>query len=341
MTSIFITCLFCVNLLSIYVAFKYCRQKNTGRKKAARTRAKGYRDLQNRKVKLDNKTKEAERYKKRWQRMQNVQRDTPRSKTRRMLGGVKVRESVRKTLLFHNARITGLRDKYKNLKSERERQVYSKVVASRVLKRYKFKKHAQQVLVFSRKRSSVFDQDLRTISYEKKVYSSAGIKVKTSVTDFYTRDDNSYMTPGKKETVTRNKTKMQKRLLLDSMTNLHKNYLRENSGSKMGYTLSCKFSPFWVVKPGLTDRQTCLCKKHANWQFKADRLHQLGVLSEKNIGTLVEGLACDRQRKRCMYNECPTCCSNVPKYVGLDQDPNTHVIWWWEWVLKKKPWSYW
>ena len=56
-----------------------------------------------------------------------------------MLGGVKVRESVRKTLLFHNALITGLRDKYKNLKSERERQVYSKVVASRVLKRYKLK----------------------------------------------------------------------------------------------------------------------------------------------------------------------------------------------------------
>ena len=121
LTSIFITCLFCVNLLSIYVAFKYCRQKKTCHKKAARTRAKGYRDLQNLKVKLDNKTKEAERYKKRWQRMQNVQGDTPRSKTRRMLGGVKVRESVRKTLLFHNALITGLRDKYKNLKSERGR----------------------------------------------------------------------------------------------------------------------------------------------------------------------------------------------------------------------------
>ena len=96
----------------------------------------------------------------------------------------------------------------------------------------------------------MFDQDLTTISYEKKVYSSPGIKLKTSVTDFYTRDDNSYMTPGKKETVTRNKTKMQKRLLLDNMTNLHNKYLRENSESKMGYTLFCKFRSFWVVKPG-------------------------------------------------------------------------------------------
>ena len=77
----------------------------------------------------------------------------------------------------------------------------------------------------------MFDQDLRTISYEKKVYSSVAIKLKTSVTDFYTCDDN--MTPGKKETVTRNTTRMLKRLLLDSMTNLHKKYLRENSGSKM------------------------------------------------------------------------------------------------------------
>ena len=115
---------------------------------------------------------------------------------------------------------------------------------------------------------------------------------------------------------------------------MHKKYLREYSGSKMGYTLFCKFRPFWVVKPGLTDRQTCLYKKHANLQFKADRLHQLGVLSEKYIWTLVEGLACDRQRIRCMYNVCPTCCSNVPKYIALDQDPNTHVIGWWEWVLK-------
>ena len=171
----------------------------------------------------------------------------------------------------------------------------------------------------------MFDQYLRTISYEKKVYSSAVIKLKTSVTDLYNRDDNSYMTQVKKETVTRNKTKLQKRLLLDSMTNSHKKYLRENSGSKMGHTLFCKFRPFWIEKPGLTDIQTCLCKKHANLQFKADRLHQLGLLSEKTIGTLVEGLACDRQRKRCMYNEYPTCCSNVPTCVALDQDPNTHV----------------
>ena len=38
------------------------------------------------------------------------------------------------------------------------------------------------------------------------------------------------------------------------------------------------------MKTGLTDRQTCLCKKHANLQFKADRLHQLGILSEKTLG---------------------------------------------------------
>ena len=140
---------------------------------------------------------------------QNVQSDTPRSKTKRMLGRVNVRESVRKTFVFHNALITGLKDKYKRLKTERERQVYTKVLASRRLKKYKLKKHAQQVLGFSRKRSPVLDHDLRKIAYERNIYLTAGTKLKASVTDFYTRDDNSCMTPGKKETVTRNKTKMQ------------------------------------------------------------------------------------------------------------------------------------
>jgi len=47
------------------------------------------------------------------------------------------------------------------------------------------------------------------------------------VVNFYTRDDVSRATAGKKDTVTRHKNKMQKRLLLDTLSNTHLKFCSE------------------------------------------------------------------------------------------------------------------
>lgn len=52
---------------------------------------------------------------------------------------------------------------------------------------------------------------------------------------FYEDDNNSRCAAGKKECITRNKIKKQKRYLLDSLKNLHHKFLKTNSMT-IGYS---------------------------------------------------------------------------------------------------------
>jgi len=67
------------------------------------------------------------------------------------------------------------------------------------------------------------------------------------VQQFYTRDDNSRMSSGKKQTLTRKKVKMQKTFLLDTVVNLHEKFKSEYPSAKISYSMFAKLRPFWVV----------------------------------------------------------------------------------------------
>jgi hypothetical protein len=78
-----------------------------------------------------------------------------------------------------------------------------------------------------------------------------------NVITFYERYDVSRMTAGKKETVTRKKIKKQRRFLLDTLTNLYLKFKSETNVF-VSYSQFCKFRPFWVLRPKISDRETCL-----------------------------------------------------------------------------------
>lgn len=54
-------------------------------------------------------------------------------------------------------------------------------------------------------------------------------KKSSSISAFYDRDDVSRVTTGRKQTITRNKVKKQKRFLVDTLLNLHRKFLSENA----------------------------------------------------------------------------------------------------------------
>ena len=103
-----------------------------------------------------------------------------------------------------------------------------------------------------------------------------------TIADFLERNDNSSMRPGKKDTITRKKQKMRKRLLNDTMINLYHKFLSEYTDVQIAYSTFCKIKPFWVLKPNINDRDTCKCRMYENVQFKANRLHQLGIIIERD-----------------------------------------------------------
>ncbi|KAK6307842.1 hypothetical protein J4Q44_G00211130 [Coregonus suidteri] len=78
--------------------------------------------------------------------------------------------------------------------------------------------------------------------------------------------------------------------------------------------------PFWVVKPTVQDRDTCLCKTHANLQFIEDKLQYHKVIRCSNIENLIESLCCENLKKECMYRECPLCQAKELKTSDFDAE---------------------
>jgi hypothetical protein len=151
------------------------------------------------------------------------------------------------------------------------------------------------------------------------------------IADFFTRDDNSRMTTGKKQTVTKNKVKEQKRLLLDTMSNLHEKFSSEYPKNNVSYVTFTRHRPFWVRQPTAKDRETCLCKRHENIQLAVDRLHQLGLLSTKRAEDLLLKVCCNVDKKECMFRECPLCLNKRIVYEDKCLLKEESIVIWSEW----------
>ncbi len=154
------------------------------------------------------------------------------------------------------------------------------------------------------------------------------------VKTFLSRDDNSRISAGKKETITRFKTKKQKRFLSDTMLNLYQKLMMEMPHLKLSYSLLCRIKPFWIVAPNISNRETCVCKVHDNATKKAQRLKQLGIINSQSLNKVAEKLCRDTRVKACMYRECISC-----KNKSLTHTKKTSgagVTWSYQWVTKKE-----
>ena len=142
--------------------------------------------------------------------------------------------------------------------------------------------------------------------YVRKKHNSTANKFCSIAEVFYFRDDVSKMTTGKKQTITSGKVKQQKRLLCDTLQNLHLKFTSE-ANIKMNYALFCRLRPFWVVRPKESDRETCLCHMHENLQSIATKLKILKIIKTDNTEELLKHIVCDENSKTCMYEQCQNC----------------------------------
>ena len=145
-----------------------------------------------------------------------------------------------------------------------------------------------------------------------------------TVAQFLERDDNSRATTGKRDRKTKKQLKMQKRLLSDSLKNLHLKFKAENPNIKISYSEFCKRKPFWVVHPSVRDRETCLCKICENAQFMADRLYQQSVVKTSKVADLMLSMCCSPS-KECMYRECSNCRKKALQIQPFEEGGQT---WW-------------
>ena len=103
--------------------------------------------------------------------------------------------------------------------------------------------------------------------------------IKCNIEKSYKRDDVSKMTAGRHETVTKDKIKIQRRYLKDTIVNLYKMYNESNPQFKVSRATFYKAKPFWVLKPKVDNRETVECQRCSNLQFMVNILNTSGTNS--------------------------------------------------------------
>uniref|UniRef100_UPI003590066A uncharacterized protein isoform X2 n=1 Tax=Myxine glutinosa TaxID=7769 RepID=UPI003590066A len=298
-------------------------QRSTGERRRRRNKEKILKEMDEMADKLEYQTRQADKYRKRWERLRRkITVESPRAKAMCLLRMAST-SAVKKTLIFHNVLVDEIRRKYKSTKQERLKQAYCRLFTGAVAKKYRLRSYMQQQLGFSAKRWPKPQNDQNDSSFHRCRSATVAVLYKKKVEDFYALDYNSRMTTGKKNTVTRKKKKLQKRLLNDTRKNIHSRFLAENPTSSISYSLFCRLKPYWIVTPTEKDRQTCLCKIHENTQLTLSKLKTLKILSTDNMDTIVHSISCNTESQSCMYGECRTC-KNLEFVMD---DPNEQTTW--------------
>lgn len=192
------------------------RQASVGRKKVRRDKSKCYKDIARLNAQLQIVRRQAEKYKKRYQRLTSKKaHNTPRSKTRKMLLGCRVNASVKRSLLFHNVTVAAIKEKYAE-KQHRSKSMIRKIFLEKLLIKYKLKKHI--------KKSMGIEYRQRNWTAGQKRHRGVAVECVGNVRDFLEQDGNSRITTSTRDTITFKVEKRQRRVLLDSLTNLHTKY---------------------------------------------------------------------------------------------------------------------
>lgn len=215
---------------------------------------------------------------------------------------------------------------------DKDRQVLSKIVSGKIMKKYRLVNFAKKSLrVISRKRLRHNTRSFHIYERKERLDAKDGGKI----AEFILRDDNSRVCTTTKRTKTKDGVKKQIRFLNDSMKNLHAKFLGENAEYKVSYSVFCLHRPFYVLEPKVSDRDTCACKKHDNIQFQADRLHELKIIEAKRVEDNIKYVVRDEKSLNCMYGICK--CENRMPFaptVALNTD-----IWWHQWNTVQEKYS--
>ena len=139
--------------------------------------------------------------------------DSSKSKTRQLLRYFPRRDDngVRKTLIFHYAVIKQLKEKYKKSTNPSKRIITDAIIGN-VTRKYKYISHLRREL----------GMNCNTTRHRQN--GSKCSRMRNVAHTFFERDDNSRMTTGLKQTITKQKEKRQTRFMLDILRNLNMKY---------------------------------------------------------------------------------------------------------------------
>ena len=259
--------------------------------------------------------------------MQEARKDTPKKILTELTKGQRFSPEVKKKLLFGEVIVKQLKENFKN--KSKSRHVVSSI-AGKIVKNNKYLSQVGNILSHKMLQGGGIRRSVNKMKVNR------GLKVASKyVAAFLEKDENSRVCPGKKDTITLKKSKKQKRLLNDSLFNLHKTFILENTHVKLSYASFCKLRPFWIVSPKVTDRNTCLCSVHENMALITRKLYQNKVIKECSPHELCKALCCESEhiKEECLMRICNSCKDKTVTISETFEDDE--LITYERWVTKK------
>lgn len=225
--------------------------------------------------------------------------------------------AVFKRLVFCESLVEQLKDKKKDMKTERDQSIFAQVISGKILKKYKMLGQAKGIVSKYYEKKNTSRKGL-ILSRSQKIKTTWRMNVKKNIKEFLEKDENSTVAPGAGDSMTLKKETFQKRYLTDSLDNLFKKFCAE-SELKVSRATFFRFKPKWIVSHTASARDTCLCKDHTNFKFLLDKLALIKILPSKKTLDFIASMTCDPMNKSCMYRECPKCQNKAVNIQGHDE----------------------
>lgn len=201
---------------------------------------------------------------------------------------------------------------YKNCETNKEKNIIKSIARNDVVKQNKAQTYISGKIGV-RIRNQKIKGGAREVS-----------KIQKSILAFFIRDDVSRATAGKRECKTFKKNKQQIRYLSDSLRALYLKYKKE--GGLASFSSFCRYKPFYVLSPNIHNRNTCLCIKHSNMNFKIAALNRHKIIDFNNSRALLDKVSCNVENFECMYGKCNVC-NNTQLAYNLDISTDQNITW--------------
>jgi hypothetical protein len=197
------------------------------------------------------------------------------------------------------------------------------------LTKYRIQNHFKKIVPY--KVNKVLTKSDSPLKYSRKKKQGVTDTLSNHLLNFFEDDTVSRMCPGKKDFVRRGKTKVQRRILLDTLQNLHKRF-EEERNVKISYKSFTRSRPFWVTYPKKSDRDTCACAKHANMDLLINALSNVKIIKEKTINEVMKEIVCSTKNEKCMFSHCTVC---KEKKINFDLK-NDFQVKYFKWIDTKE-----
>lgn len=303
-------------------------QRNSAKKRVKRDRSK----IIQRNKKLQEVNKDLKRNVDKWkQRYYRLRKDksvvlSPRANAIQIFKS-KDKQLIQRKLVFGEALTTQLKINLSKIQCPKKKYSYvSNLIGDKnVLKKYKLMKDV--INAFPSHTCKYSNNSVMKLKEKSQINA-----LKEAVKEFLENDSNTRHAPGKKDTITRKKRKMQKRYLNDSMKNLHRKFVKETE-TKISYALFCRLRPFYVVHQKLDGRDTCLCKLCSNTEYMINSLHKNKIINERFANDCVHHLTCEAKSVKCYLRQCDGC---VDKQMNFNEFDGNAIIHYEKWDTKKE-----